>query len=317
MRSGAAADHIGYFHETAFYGTDDELIDIVAPFLRDGLDAGEPVVVAFADHNTALMKRALGRQADSIRFLQADQYTRPAKTIRAYRDMFAEFVIGGAAQIRVVGDVPHTGTGFDWHDWVRYEAAINHAYDDFPLWGICPYDTRTAPDEVLDQVARTHPHVAMADGRHHENPRFEDPAEFWQQLSTSAHHDRPSDIALIEPSARDARRSFAAAAREAGLSADEQASVVLAVSELVSNANVHGQPPVLVEGWIQPGRVEVAVTDGGTGPSQPFAGLLGQSGRVGGNGLWIVNQVCDSVVLDRSGDRFAARAVIVSHPASQ
>ena len=46
MRSGAAAGHPGYFHETAFYGSDDEFVDIVAPFVRDGIAAGEPTVVA-------------------------------------------------------------------------------------------------------------------------------------------------------------------------------------------------------------------------------------------------------------------------------
>ncbi|MEP7113921.1 MAG: sensor histidine kinase [Ilumatobacteraceae bacterium] len=317
MRSGAASDHVGYFHETAVYGSDDELLDIVLPFLRGGLDAGEPVVVTFAEHNAALAKRALGRQTDQIRFVSgADQYARPATTIRNYRDMFAEFVAEGAQQIRVVGDVPHTGTGFDWHDWVRYEAAINRAYDDFPLWGLCPYDTRLAPADVLDHVARTHPHVATADGRHHRNPHFEDPAEFWHRLECPPHHDRSPDIALIEPTMREARQCFATAARDAGLSVDEQEAVALAVSELVTNAIEHGSPPVLVEGWVQQGRVEIAVVDGGNGPSAPFTGLVPASGRAGGRGLWIVNQICDSVILDRSGDRFVARAVVGSDPSA-
>ena len=66
-RTGAAAGHTGYFHETAFYGSDDEFVDIVRPFLRDGLDAGEPTVVACAPENTAILRRSL--DCTGIRFL--------------------------------------------------------------------------------------------------------------------------------------------------------------------------------------------------------------------------------------------------------
>lgn len=171
MRSGAAAGHRGYFHETAFYDSDDEFLALIVPFFTDGLAAGEPVVSAFAPANQQLVRDAFG-PGTGICYLGGEtQYLRPAGAIRRYRDLFAGYVAEGARQIRVAGDVPHPGTGASWDWWARYEATVNHAYDDFPVWGICPYDTRTAPEHVLADVRRTHPHVGH--GRDHAtNPGF-------------------------------------------------------------------------------------------------------------------------------------------------
>ncbi|HEX6130915.1 MAG TPA: MEDS domain-containing protein, partial [Actinomycetota bacterium] len=60
MRSGAARGHAGYLHETAFYGSDDAFVDVVAPFLLGGVEAGEPTVVACRPAGTALLRDAVG-----------------------------------------------------------------------------------------------------------------------------------------------------------------------------------------------------------------------------------------------------------------
>ena len=57
---------------------------------------------------------------------------------------------------------PTAPATWDW--WCRYESAVNDAYDEFPLWGLCTYDTRTTPAAVLADVARTHPTFVTADG---------------------------------------------------------------------------------------------------------------------------------------------------------
>ncbi|MFD0592561.1 MEDS domain-containing protein [Catellatospora coxensis] len=174
MRTGAAAEHRGFFHETAFYASDEEFLSVVIPFLTGGVAEGEPTLAVFAERNERLVRDALGGDSGVI-FIRGDaQYQRPAGAIKRYREMLAAHVAAGAAQIRVAGDVPHPGVGVPWEWWARYEAAVNHAYDDFPMWGLCPYDTRTTPDEVLDFVRRTHPHIATPLG-HTANLAFQDP----------------------------------------------------------------------------------------------------------------------------------------------
>ena len=313
MRTGAAADHTGYFHETAFYGSDDEFVAIVGPFLRDGVAAGEPTIVACAPANTALLREAV--DCTGVRFLAGSgRYVRPGPTIHAYRSMFGDLVAAGADQIRVVGDVPHPGVGMDWHGWARYEAAINIAYDEFPLWGLCPYDTRTAPASVLDDVACTHPHVASASGHHHSD-RYLDPASFLDARSPPpvdpVELTEPHTI-VLDPDPRSARAALHEAGVERVLGVTGAANLALATSEAVTNALVHGRPPTTLRLWVSDDRVITTVTDRGPGPSDPFVGLVpAPTDQPGGRGLWIANQVCSDVAAFH-GDGFRLRLTVTA-----
>src|SRR5262245_46644172 len=104
MRTGAAAGHTGYFHEAAYYGSDEELLDIVVPFLRDGVAQGEPTVVALGAEHADLVRTALPSAAAGEVVFQpgGDMYARPASAIRAYRSMLAGYTAGGASQIRII-----------------------------------------------------------------------------------------------------------------------------------------------------------------------------------------------------------------------
>jgi anti-sigma regulatory factor (Ser/Thr protein kinase) len=309
MRSGAAAGATGYFHEAAFYGSDDELLALVVPFLQEGVDAGEPVVVTFADRNAALVRAVFGPD-DGITFLPgADQYARPALAIRQYQALFAALVGEGAEQIRVVGDVPHPGTGGRWDEWVRYEGLVTSAYDAFPVWGLCPYDTRTAPEDVLADVYATHPHVATLDG-HHVNAEFRDPAAVVVARRPEPLPEGVPNDALLSPSAAEARRSAGAAGDAAGLDRVRLGDLVLIASELVTNAHAHGRPPVTMELWTGPGRVLLAVTDAGAGPADPFAGLQDPGLTPDGRGLWLTHQLADAVGHHRNRDSFTISAAV-------
>lgn len=311
MRTGAAEGHTGFFHETALYGSDDELLDIVVPFLEGGVSAGEPTVVSLASHNAALVRRALPA-LDGITYLSGDdQYARPASSIRVYRDLFGALAGSGADQIRVVGEVPQPGVGVAWDGWARYEAAINHAYDEFPVWGMCAYDTRTAPTEILDDVERTHQHVATADGRHRPNERYEDPVGFLRGRPAPAldplERTTPG-FELWDPAEADARH--AVVRLPAGLPTSSVDDLAVSVSEIVTNARRHGRPPVRVRGWAGRGRAVVTVHDTGPGVTDPFAGLLPANRDDGGRGLWIAHQLCSEVSLLPGDAGFGVRLVV-------
>ena len=79
--------------------------------------------------------------------------------------MLAGYVAGGATQVRIVGELPAASFGPVWDTWARYESAINHAYDEFPLWSLCVYDTRTTSEPMLADIARTHPRRASNHAR--------------------------------------------------------------------------------------------------------------------------------------------------------
>lgn len=84
---------------------------------------------------------------------------------------------------------------------------------------------------------------------------------------------------------------------------DRAGDLVLALDEVIANAQEHGRAPIVVEAWID-GRIVVEVSDVGAGfdrqrvwdahPPTPY----GQRGR----GLWIARQLTDAVSI-RSGHR--------------
>lgn len=312
MRTGAARGHQGYFHEAALYSSDDELLEIVIPFLAEGVAAGEPTLVVLGEQREELVRRAMSDDCGVV-FMSSTQYTRPASAIKRYRELLAGHVAAGARQIRAVGEVPHPGTGAPWGWWSRYEAAVNHAYQDFPLWGVCPYDTRVTPDEVLEDVVRTHPRFVTADGRHVPNARYELPVDFLVRPASviDSLELSPPVLELTDPLPAVARHAVIAASGVTCLDTGQVDDMVFAASEVVSNALRYGRHPVRLRLWTAPDRLVLTVTDQGKGPDNPFVGFLPEENTCSaGFGLWITNQICDYVELDRTEDGFTVRLVV-------
>nr|WP_296071295.1 anti-sigma factor RsbA family regulatory protein [uncultured Actinoplanes sp.] len=310
MRTGAAAGYHGYYHEAVCYASDDELLAVAVPFLRGGAEAGEPTVVSLGRRNADLLRAALPADA-AITFLEGDAlYARPAAAIRSYRKLLAGYVAEGASQIRIIGELSPEMFGATWDSWARYESAINLAYDDFPLWSMCAYDTRTTPAPVLADVLRTHPRTAMPDGRHVPNDAYTDPKAYLSEprrpLPDPLQRTEPlADMA--DPTLTDARRVVRAADHGRLASADVE-DLIVAVSEAVANAHRHGRAPVRMRLWNGDDRLVVEVTDGGAGPEDPFTGLLPLGdGTDGGLGMWIVHQSCNHVAHYQHAGGFTIR----------
>ncbi|MFG1845268.1 anti-sigma factor RsbA family regulatory protein [Micromonospora carbonacea] len=302
MRTGAAAGHRGYFHEAVCYSSEEELLAVVVPFLLGGVAAGEPTVVSLGARNAALVRGALPTGCGVTFLPGGDVYARPTAAIRSYREMLAGHVADGARQIRIVGELPPSALGVTWDWWARYESAINHAYDEFPLWSMCAYDARSTPASVLRDVARTHPRHATPDGRHVPSPDYTEPTTYLRENRPAPPDPLQSTPPVVELSAPTAAQARAAVYSVDGgrLPADDVEDLVVAVSETVTNALRHGLPPVCVRLWVGPDRLVVTVSDGGDGPKDPFAGLLpAGDGADGGLGLWITHQSCNHVSAHR------------------
>ncbi|MEV4054822.1 anti-sigma factor RsbA family regulatory protein [Amycolatopsis sp. NPDC049688] len=302
----------GYDHAAVHYTSDAELLAVAVPFLEGGLTAGEPTLVSLEPERAELVRDALPSSAPVDFLVTGDLYARPAAAIRSYRELMAGLVAGGAAGIRIFGEIPQAAIDSSWDRWARYESAVNHAYDQFPLRSICAYDTRTTPRHVLDDVARTHPFVATPGGGHHTNAGYVDPLSFLavQRPMTPLPIELTAPLAeLADPRPSAARRAVTAVA-PAALADGELDDLVLAVSEIVDNALRHGRPPVRMRIWADAGHVVVTVHDTGAGPDDPFAGLLPADRRVGGRGLWIAHQVCAQVTLHHDDTGFTVRLVV-------
>jgi anti-sigma regulatory factor (Ser/Thr protein kinase) len=287
-----------YVHTALVYRTDSELLDTVVPFAQDALAADEPVVAAFGDGTTAMLREALGEQNGLIYFAGSMSGLRPATSLRNFRSLFEQLLADGAPSFRAVGEVPHPGIGSAWDPWFRYEAAATRVLEDLAGWSMCCYDERSTPDEVLDDVALTHPYLTAPGSSPQANERFE-PAE---RLVSSRPapldplEEHPPALELLDPTPAAARRAVAQLAEGTGIDPSDVADFLVAASEAVTNATLHGRAPVELQAWSTRDRLVVCVRDRGAGPVNPLAGLDPvRRATLGGFGLWLIEQLCSQV----------------------
>jgi anti-sigma regulatory factor (Ser/Thr protein kinase) len=310
--SGTASAH-RYQHDALLHDSLEALAGSAASFLRAGLDAGEAAVVAAAPSTAAAVREALGDDPRLLVLDRADAYARRTPTaITAFRRLADRLAAEGAPRIRVVGETDFGRTPRNWLEWQRYEAALNHVLARWPLWGMCVFDTRRLPDQVLDSVVATHP-VLVADGDRRPNPGFVDPAAYLRALPVPA---EPLEGTPPRLDAREVgdfiglRHTVAAELATLPGPRDLVEDFLLAVDEMASNAVRHGRPPVDLTLWVAADRVVCRIRDGGTGPLDPFAGYgpaHGDDLARGGMGLWLARQLCDHVDVTREPGGAAVR----------
>jgi anti-sigma regulatory factor (Ser/Thr protein kinase) len=309
MRAGAARGHVGHFHEAGFYGSDAEFAALIVPFVEEGVAAGEPVIIGYDDWKAALLRSWLA-DPSAVEFVgDRGLYATPAGAIATYRRLFEFHTAMGAGQIRIAGDVPHPGNGGRFEGWDRYEWAVNTVWQDFPVWGRCLYDTRTAPPAVLDIVERTHPRLVSPSGQRRASERYQEVQAFEGLPRPPDPLEASTPIAtLTDRPAADTRHALAQIGRSR-VSNTTLADLIIGASEAVSNALRHGQPPVTVRIWATPDRVVVSVHDTGPGPADPLAGLVPtvHSASNLGLGLWVMHQLDIDTALIRTSGGFTVR----------
>lgn len=298
------------FHEAGFYRSDAEFGALIIPFVEEGVAAGQPVVLGYDDRKASMLRSWL-TDPDAVAFVEGHAlYATPARAIASYWEMFERLTAAGATQIRIAGDVPHEGTGGVFPGWDRYESAVNTVWDGFPVWSRCLYDATTCAPRVLDAVARTHPRIVLPSGDCQPSPRYQTAAEFKPLPPDPDPLERCAPaIEMAHPLEAQVRHAIAGIGH-GQLSDTALQDLVIGASEAVSNARLHGRPPVTVRIWARSGRVVVRVHDTGPGPADPLAGLTPAQSRQGlaGAGLWLIH-VLDQLdaAMIRSADGFTVR----------
>lgn len=310
MGAGTSLEHTEHVHEAGIYGSDAEFRNLIVPFVEAGLAEGQPVIVGLNFRKADLVRSWLSDPAAVTFIADRRLASTPARAIATYLRYFESRVAMGAGQIRVAADVPYPGNGGPFDGWDRYEAAINTVWQEYPVWRRCVYDA-AAPPEVLDVVERTHPHILSATGDRRASERFQDGAAFTalRAAPDSLEGSRPA-LRMVNPSALEVRRALARLGRRR-LTGQVLRDLLIAASEAVTNATVHGKRPVTVRIWAGPRRIVVLVHDAGPGPRDPLAGLVpppeDARKRELGLGLWIIQQLDIDVALIYDDDGFTVR----------
>ncbi|UZN02035.1 sensor histidine kinase [Cellulomonas sp. S1-8] len=293
MTAGSA--EAPFQHELVLHDGTAALVDLLLPFIRDGVEGADRIVLvgepAFVDEMLAAVPDVPGILAVP----ESGRGRFPARAMRRLRRLLSSLDATGV-RVRVVNQVPHM-TPDEWHEWRRYEAAANRVLGPDRVWGTCAYDTGQLDDGMQEDLVASHPHVLTATGRHPSEAftHLDDHIGRYLDLPPHPIEATAPQLSLPDPSAAAARRAIHELGVSISLPTSALDASVLAVSETVTNSLLHGRPPVRLKAWTRDGRLTVAVSDGGTGP-HPLVGLLpAPLGDASGRGMWILHQMLDDV----------------------
>lgn len=285
-------------HQAVFYRGIDELVAAVLPFIQEGIDQAEPVLVALLPDRLAAVEAALGADATRVDFVDmAELGANPACIIPEWRRFLAD--TDDAGPVRGVGEPVWAGRrDAEIEEAVFHEALLNLAFDDGPGWRLmCPYDVSALPAEVIEDAVRTHPMAHGLVGQAYAG------LELAHSRFSSPLTPAPADADMCEFGPADLaglRSMVGRLAESAGVRRSALDDLVLAAHELATNSVLHGGGAGLLRSWRQPGAFVVEIADAGL-IKDPLVGRdllhdLAETGR----GVWMANQLCDLVQV-RSG----------------
>jgi anti-sigma regulatory factor (Ser/Thr protein kinase) len=295
----------GLRHNALVYDSQDEYLAVAVPFLTEGLEAGEGAIVAHTKPGLAVMREALGPVAAEVAFVDVSSaYTRPAQTLAAYHDVYAE-QLRKTATLRAVADVQFGPDPAEWDLWTGYEAVFNRSFGHLPAWVLCSYNANGTPDPIIEGVWQTHPEVVEGDSWT-TSGAYEDPADLLRRLTPA-----PAPLAelrLIE-FGRDLEEFRERLARELVIESVSEAKaldMLLAATEVAANAIEHGGGVEAVRVGRAQGRFVCEIVDRGSGFDDPTAGYLAPREGIG-TGLWVARQLAWQIEFFRSESGFTAR----------
>jgi anti-sigma regulatory factor (Ser/Thr protein kinase) len=292
-------------HNAFLYESDDAYVARAVPFLKEGLEAGAGAIVAHTRPGLALMREALGPDASQVTFVDVSaSYTRPARTLAAYYQVYAE-QLQRTPTLRAVADVQFGPDPREWDQWTGYEAVFNRSFGHLPAWVLCSYNAHGTPDPIIEGVWQTHPEVVDGNAWTRSG-RYQDPDAVLRQLTPA-----PEDLRglrSIAP-ARGAEHVRECLARElvgAGFGEAKVLSMLLAATEIATNAIQHGAGIADIRIGRAQGRIVCEITDRGPGFDDPAAGYLAPRDGIG-RGLWVARQLTWRLEFFRPQRGFTAR----------
>ena len=302
-------------HDALFYEGVDAFVEGVGSYIRDGVLAREPVMVAVDQAKIDLLRTALGSHARDVEFVDMNVVgANPARILGAW-DRFVSERGRYGRHVRGVGEpVWPDRSAAELVECEIHEQLLNVAFAGGQAWSLlCPYDATSLSSAALEAARRTHPFVDHGHERVRSDSYVGDRAAsvlFERQLPPpSGDHIQfafgPSELAEL-------RRLVAQFAVNTGLDEGKTADAVLAVHEMAANSVRHGGGAGVMRLWSDDGALVCEISDRGRIRS-PLAGRRRPSeGQIGGRGLWMVIQLADLVQV-RSG-RSGSTVRVHLHP---
>jgi anti-sigma regulatory factor (Ser/Thr protein kinase) len=296
----------GIRHDLLVYDADETFLVHVLSYLVAGLEAGESVSVIVSPSKQALLRRALGTEAEDVSFLDAAAvYARPEHAM-AICD--AALPLAGDALdpgVRLYGELPIIRNETEWAGWITYDSAVNHAFADRRATLMCGYDGRVVPAALIEQMRRTH--RVVHDGAWHVSRQYEEPEVVVRSLEAPFEPLLELRSLPLEGSSQLQER-LGRELSAARVPVPRARDMLVAVREVLSNAERYGNGVRSLRIGTVDGTFVCEVTDAGTGLDDPLAGFVPPR-PLGADpaGLWIARQLTSRLELRSAADGLTVR----------
>lgn len=285
-----------FAHPALFYRTLDAYVAGVGGFVRDALEAEEPVFVAVPGAHLDAVRDSLGDAGSGVDFTDMTQLgINPGRILSALQG-FADQHEGRPA--RIVGEpIWPTRSHAEILEATRHEALINTAFSGREATILCPYDVAALPEAVVSDARRTHP-TLIEDGRQLPSPAYVDPAVVCADCDEPL--PEPADarpLAYVKGQLGLVREHIEQWLTGTRLDRARCNDLVLAISEATANSIAHGGGSGTLRLWTTEAGTAIAeVRDNGR-LRNPLAGRRRPSitSTNGGRGLWMIHHLCDLV----------------------
>ncbi|MCQ0005533.1 sensor histidine kinase [Actinomadura madurae] len=295
------------------------------PFLSAGVDAGDRVLAVCGPAREALLRDALGPAAGGVEFTEAAAwYEHPSRTLSDCLSDACDTARQGR-RLRLLGEpVWATRPPLEVVEWQRAEAVLNIAFRGTGAAIMCPY-AASLPASVVAAGRKTHPETVRG-ARAVANPGFLNPWTFCGQCDDEPLPPPPAGADTLDIDRPDLywlRAYVADCARQTPLPEEDRQRLLVAVTEIVTNALRHGAPPVVLRLWTDESDGTAAlvceVTDKGRWAPGTGYGLVppapGSTASGGRFGLWAVRLLCSVVQIRTGEDGTAVRLrLTLPHP---
>jgi anti-sigma regulatory factor (Ser/Thr protein kinase) len=296
----------GFVHEAFLYAGADAFVDRVGAFARDGVEAGEPVLVMVGARKLEALRDALGTDAAEVEF--ADMETvgaNPGRVIPAWADFLQRHP--DAPRVRGVGEPIWSGRRpAELVESQHHEALLNLAFADAAqMWLVCPYDVDALDEDVIEGARHTHPLVsATAVGAAHASTGYGTLTELGADaLAQPLQPPVPEGAATYPYGRGDLKTVRGVVSRHAtrvGLDPAQVEDLVVAVNEVATNSVTHGGGGGTIAIWDELDAVVCELHDAGR-IVEPLVGRRRPpNDHRGGAGLFLAHQFCDLVQLRSS-----------------
>jgi anti-sigma regulatory factor (Ser/Thr protein kinase) len=305
-------------HQALLYGSQEEYLAGVVPFVRDGLECGDLVRIATTDRNAGWLRAALGADARDVAFCGGSQWSgHPVRALAALQGI-VQAASSDGHRLRMVEERLSTAHSAPaTREWVRHESLVNAVLTAGDTALMCNYDTRVVDPDVVANVARTHPELVV-DGAPRLSPGYTDPAVFNAEFNRSPLPELLSPALWLRFRELDQLailRTFVTShATQAGAAAQSVGQFVQAVDEVATNAVEHGGGSGVLQIWTSPHAIVCEVSDTGAGLRDPLAGQLPPDRVTAhGHGLWLARQFSDLLELHSDSAGTTVRLHLTLH----